>query len=251
MFCPKCGQQVPDQVRFCTRCGFRLTTVRQLLGSDEEADGANSPEHPLRPRRKDLRLGAAAMYLGALLALFVAVFYGGAHQQGSIEGLFAVASAVIWDFLTNAAALAALLIGFRFSARQRDLSLGATLLFLGSVLTNFVVPMLNVVDINSVEAFGKIKLAAVTTIFILIQLFGQPMMHRLLQGLFNLFAEEGRPAKPIAIPGKGGALEAARPPAQGTPATPFVDQGAITEEMRPSPRVTEDPTRLLEKESGL
>jgi uncharacterized membrane protein YvbJ len=24
MFCPRCGQQSPDEVRFCPKCGFHL-----------------------------------------------------------------------------------------------------------------------------------------------------------------------------------------------------------------------------------
>jgi hypothetical protein len=248
MFCPKCGQQVSDQVRFCTGCGLRLTAVKQLLSQDDEADGTSSPDHPLHLRRKDLNLGAAAMYLGSLFALFVAVFYGGAHQQGSIEGLFAISSAVVWDFLTNAAVLAALLVGFRFSTRQRDLSLGATLLFIGGVLTSFAVPALNVVNLDSVEAFGTMKLIVVTMIFILIQLFGQSLMQRMLRGIFNLFAEQSQSSRSITTSEKESAAEALLPPGQSVPAKPFINQGATTKQMRRLPEVTADATQLLEKE---
>jgi len=250
MFCPKCGQQVFNQVRFCTGCGFRLTTVRQLLGDGDESDEAKSLDHPLRLRRKDLNLGAAAMYLGTLLALFVAVFYGGAHQQGSLEGLFAMSSAVIWDFLTNAAVLALLLVGFRFSTRQRDLSLGATLLFICSILTGFAVPALNIVDLDSVAAFGTMKLVVVTTIFVLIQFLGQPLMQRLLRSIFNLFTEGSQPSKSIATLEKRSTPEASLPPAQSVPVMPFITQGATTQEMKPPLSVSDNATRLLEKDSG-
>src|SRR4028119_1734357 len=34
MFCPKCSQQqVSDEVRFCSRCGFQLGVVAELLST--------------------------------------------------------------------------------------------------------------------------------------------------------------------------------------------------------------------------
>jgi hypothetical protein len=34
MFCPKCGQeQVSESVRFCSRCGFKLNSVDESLGT--------------------------------------------------------------------------------------------------------------------------------------------------------------------------------------------------------------------------
>src|SRR3982751_6571960 len=35
MFCPKCGQQQASEgVRFCSRCGFQLEAVKDLLATD-------------------------------------------------------------------------------------------------------------------------------------------------------------------------------------------------------------------------
>ena len=35
MYCPRCSQQqLSDEVRFCSRCGFRLVAVSQLHGTD-------------------------------------------------------------------------------------------------------------------------------------------------------------------------------------------------------------------------
>ncbi len=34
MFCPKCGQeQASESVRFCSRCGFKLNTIEESLGT--------------------------------------------------------------------------------------------------------------------------------------------------------------------------------------------------------------------------
>lgn len=35
MYCPRCGQQqVPDQIRFCSRCGFQLGLVAELIANN-------------------------------------------------------------------------------------------------------------------------------------------------------------------------------------------------------------------------
>ncbi|MCA1613557.1 MAG: zinc ribbon domain-containing protein [Acidobacteria bacterium] len=71
MYCPKCGQsQVADEVRYCSRCGFALSGVTQLLAHD----GA-WPQHLLpgaavqvhSPRRKGAMQGGKLMLVGAFL----------------------------------------------------------------------------------------------------------------------------------------------------------------------------------------
>jgi hypothetical protein len=73
MFCPKCSQQqVSDETRFCSRCGFQLGVVKALLNNDEVSQGQNAemsaPDRSLRKR--DMTIGAALMFF---FALFVAV----------------------------------------------------------------------------------------------------------------------------------------------------------------------------------
>ncbi|HEY0174153.1 MAG TPA: hypothetical protein VGB98_24255 [Pyrinomonadaceae bacterium] len=70
MFCPQCGQQqLSDAARFCSRCGFQLAAVSNLL-----ATGGAAPETavemvpaPDTPRRKGARLGGKLMLSGAFL----------------------------------------------------------------------------------------------------------------------------------------------------------------------------------------
>lgn len=76
MFCPQCGQQqLSDAARFCSRCGFQLGAVSNLL-----ATGGAAPESALEavplpetPRRKGARLGGklmlSGMFLGPALAI--------------------------------------------------------------------------------------------------------------------------------------------------------------------------------------
>lgn len=76
MYCPKCGQQqVPEEVRFCSRCGFPLGPVSELLSQGGSASlfpmGGASSE--LSPRQKGIRQGAIMM-LSTLLIVPVVIF---------------------------------------------------------------------------------------------------------------------------------------------------------------------------------
>ncbi len=69
MYCPQCGQQqVSDNLRFCSRCGFLLEGVLQLL-----ANGGVLPFYePAGPRemsarRKGVRQGGILFLVGAVL----------------------------------------------------------------------------------------------------------------------------------------------------------------------------------------
>jgi hypothetical protein len=69
MYCPQCNQeQVSEEMRFCSRCGFPLAIVSQLVrgggalaGFDPEAKGE------LSPRQKGIRWGLILMIVSLLL----------------------------------------------------------------------------------------------------------------------------------------------------------------------------------------
>ena len=69
MFCPKCGQQSSDEVRFCPRCGFQLAKLAAYLAANEHApDAAPAPRAPLlTARRRGMRRGAKLMFICAVL----------------------------------------------------------------------------------------------------------------------------------------------------------------------------------------
>ncbi|MFL6256288.1 MAG: hypothetical protein ACJ74T_14885 [Pyrinomonadaceae bacterium] len=72
MFCPQCGQQqVSDAARFCSRCGFQLMAVSELLatggrGTAPEPAFEAVPAPP-SPKRKGAQLGGKLMLSGAFL----------------------------------------------------------------------------------------------------------------------------------------------------------------------------------------
>lgn len=80
MYCPKCNQQqVSGNVRFCSRCGFPLETVANLLAHDGVPIALETKdEQPLSTLQKGVRQGTALMltslvagFIAALLSIFV------------------------------------------------------------------------------------------------------------------------------------------------------------------------------------
>jgi hypothetical protein len=76
MFCPKCGQiQAASEQKFCSRCGFLLAGVVQLLESGGLQLPSESTSQPsgLSQRTKGIRQGAMMMLLTLLLVPLMAI----------------------------------------------------------------------------------------------------------------------------------------------------------------------------------
>lgn len=72
MFCPKCSQQqIADETRFCSRCGFQLNVVKALLVSESIPAGPEFQSIKRSFSKRDMTIGVALMFF---LALIVAVF---------------------------------------------------------------------------------------------------------------------------------------------------------------------------------
>jgi hypothetical protein len=77
MYCPHCGQQqVPGTVRFCSRCGFPLDGVLQLLDNGGMLPVYRDPTTPqeISPRKKGLRQGGMLFLLGAIIVPILGLF---------------------------------------------------------------------------------------------------------------------------------------------------------------------------------
>jgi hypothetical protein len=95
MFCPQCGQQQTSAViRFCSRCGFPLDGVIQLLGTGGMLPVYRTPDEPVAvsPRRKGVKQGALLFLLGILLVPILGVFasYGGGRFLEILAALAAI-----------------------------------------------------------------------------------------------------------------------------------------------------------------
>lgn len=77
MYCPRCSQQqVSDEVSFCTRCGFQLGVVKELLvtGGARPARAVDPYVGQLLPGQNGVRLGIKLIFFSLmLLPLFVGI----------------------------------------------------------------------------------------------------------------------------------------------------------------------------------
>src|SRR5690349_10022184 len=76
MYCPQCGQQqVSGAVRFCSRCGFPLDGVIQLLASGGMMPVYRASDEPMviSPRRKGVKQGAILLLSGAVIVPILGV----------------------------------------------------------------------------------------------------------------------------------------------------------------------------------
>ena len=69
MFCPKCGQQSPEEVRFCPRCGLLLDGLAAYVAANGQTPaGAPVARAPLMTaRRRGMRRGAKLMFICGVL----------------------------------------------------------------------------------------------------------------------------------------------------------------------------------------
>ena len=77
MFCPQCGQQqVTGVIRFCSRCGFPLDGVAQLLNNGGLVPVYRNPDEPvaISARRKGVKQGGVLLLSGAVLVPILGMF---------------------------------------------------------------------------------------------------------------------------------------------------------------------------------
>ena len=75
MYCPQCSQeQVSEEMRFCSRCGFPLAIVSQLVRGGGALEGfEREVKGELSPRQKGVRWGLILMILSLLLVPLAAL----------------------------------------------------------------------------------------------------------------------------------------------------------------------------------
>jgi hypothetical protein len=79
MYCPKCSQiQTEDGLRFCSRCGFQLGVVKELLAERDSATvitaGSQAPAKFFSRRKQDLLFGATVMSVAATIVVHLSWF---------------------------------------------------------------------------------------------------------------------------------------------------------------------------------
>ena len=146
MYCPRCGHQpVSSEIRFCSYCGFKLSVVKASLAEDEEiraSTGAIAEPVSTPLRHRNVNIGVITMFLGAI-AILLGGMRGGVGREGGavlLTAFFAI------TLLSSSHILKAVykLLSFgepppdRLPASRRELGFGATLMFLGTVLSAII-----------------------------------------------------------------------------------------------------------------
>ncbi|HET9530044.1 MAG TPA: zinc ribbon domain-containing protein, partial [Blastocatellia bacterium] len=126
MFCPKCShQQATETVRFCSRCGFQLDVVKDLLASENAGEPTVSLKDAKRSllRQVDILIGAGFMLVGSIKAALISTNIEVGGPDRLVYALY---------FLGLGFAL--FLLFAQISHRQRGLTFGATLMFAGALV---------------------------------------------------------------------------------------------------------------------
>ena len=93
MHCPQCGQQqTPGEVRFCSRCGFPLGGVTELIANrgvlpSYDPGGEQEPS----PRRKGVKQGVMILMVGMIVSILFAILNS---NLGTPEFLAEVSAAI-------------------------------------------------------------------------------------------------------------------------------------------------------------
>ena len=96
MFCPQCGQQqVTGVIRFCSRCGFPLDGVIQLLNSGGIIPAYRASDEPVQisPRKRGVKQGGLLLLSGILLVPILGMF--ASFSSSSFPQMMAILAALI------------------------------------------------------------------------------------------------------------------------------------------------------------
>jgi hypothetical protein len=99
MYCPQCGQQqTSSEMRFCSRCGFPLGGVTELLaqgGVLKSGGGDELRNLSLSPRRMGVKQGVMMLLLGTVIVPVLGIINSYQDRTTMLEILVAI-SAVIF-----------------------------------------------------------------------------------------------------------------------------------------------------------
>ena len=96
MYCPQCGQQqATGVVRFCSRCGFPLDGVIQLLGTGGMLPVYHQSDEPVQisARRKGVKQGAILLLSGAVIVPILGVL--ASFSNAAFPQILAALAAII------------------------------------------------------------------------------------------------------------------------------------------------------------
>lgn len=99
MFCPKCGQPSPDEIRFCPKCGLSLVPHAALLaGSSVPSAGLSGEQAPARTRKQiATRRAAKLMFFSVVcVPIFIGLSVAAEGGEPLLIPLFAFLVGLAW-----------------------------------------------------------------------------------------------------------------------------------------------------------
>ncbi|MGH9845930.1 MAG: hypothetical protein ACREEM_45075, partial [Blastocatellia bacterium] len=214
-----------DRVRFCTRCSFPISPMKEFL-TTEASKGESEEEKKFYPlRQNDISLGAGLMLGGVLKAVLLAFNVKG---EGGWVTLF----------VTLGVLFSAGLLLSQLSPRQRGLTVGTTIVFLGAMLGALTLFATN----------GFVAPLAVLGLFFGISLFWMPLM-RTFRRIFLDEKETAGKTRTVPAFNLTNAPVSELPPAQHLAVADLDTQQMKQAEKIERFSVTEDSTSLLKQQS--
>ncbi|HEX2488210.1 MAG TPA: zinc ribbon domain-containing protein [Blastocatellia bacterium] len=125
MFCPQCGAEIAsDRVRFCTHCRFPFGSMKEFIVTEAAKNNeAEEGKKFYQLRQRDITLGGGLMLIGAIKAFLITM--STTSMRGEGFGIYLFLLGLLFG---------AFLLFSQLSPRQRGLTIGATLMFIGSLL---------------------------------------------------------------------------------------------------------------------
>lgn len=93
MHCPRCGQQqISDETRYCSRCGFLLTAIAAVVANEGELPEPSAVAGNMdSPRRRGIKQGIFILLLAILIVPLAAMF----HLATGTEPFLVAISAIL------------------------------------------------------------------------------------------------------------------------------------------------------------
>ena len=248
MFCPRCGHQsISDAMRFCSYCGFKLGVVKAALADDDDVskmDHLTIQELP-KERQRDINIGVILMFVGGLLAGYLAGRSFG--REGGAVILAAVFSSIL---LLSRPILKFIYKLFSweeppthsFSINQRRMVFGSILMFTSTII----------LGISSLLMFGRMRtpefFLGLVIAFVLLLILSKYLMKALRYlvggdaGAVVSRPDDAHDPASVAAVASSPALTAR----QDVPVSLFTSPRVTTAEILSPASVTEQTTNLLE-----
>jgi hypothetical protein len=245
MYCPKCSQQqASDNVRFCSRCGFQLNVIKELLASDSTPKPITKegPDSTAISRQRNVNLGAMLMLVGAALAAASSGFVAGPPTVVIGATLLVFTAAFILVILFSRPLMRAI---YKLSLGEdqtntdlfplpSDINLGAVMMFTVTLVLVFAFLFWGVDNATRV-----LLVSIVSFVFTLL------LSKYLAQGFPKFVSEEAIGVNSVSQVTP--ARDAGLPPMQSIPIELFNSRRLNTAEMVQPESITEHTTTLLDK----